>query len=153
MAKVEDCPGFETFGEDVRAAWEALGLTIKALAEQINIDPQYLSEIELKPTIPSIPVILQLVRVCRLPIERYFNPELVGEDSAQRQRVSQKLKLCPEKYLPIVEAKVSRDNRTITFSVKSKDRLIDLLPRKCLSMMSRQIFAYFVLTFCQRNLF
>ncbi len=25
MAKVEDCPGFETFGEDVRAAREALG--------------------------------------------------------------------------------------------------------------------------------
>ena len=106
MAKVEDCPGFETFGEDVRAAREALGLTIKALAEQINIDPRYLSEIELKPVIPSIPVILQLVRVCRLPIERYFNPELVGEDSAQRQRVSHKLKLCPEKYLPIVEATI-----------------------------------------------
>lgn len=106
MAKVGDCPGFETFGEDVRAAREALGLTIKALAEQINIDPRYLSEIELKPTILSIPVILQLVRVCRLPIERYFNPELVGEDSAQRQRVSHKLKLCPEKYLPIVEATI-----------------------------------------------
>ena len=45
MAKVGDCPGFETFGEDVRAAREALGLTIKALAEQINIDPRYLSEI------------------------------------------------------------------------------------------------------------
>ena len=106
MAKVEDCPGFETFGEDVRAAREALGLTIKALAEQINIDPRYLSEIELKPTIPSIPVILQLVRVCHLPIECYFNPELVGEDSARRQRVSHKLKLCPEKYLPIVEATI-----------------------------------------------
>ena len=35
MAKIEDCPGFETFGEDVRAAREALGLTIKALAEQV----------------------------------------------------------------------------------------------------------------------
>ena len=82
------------------------GLTIKALAEQINIDPRYLSEIELKPAIPSIPVILQLIRGCRLPIERYFNPELVGEDSAQRQRVSHKLKLCPEQYLPIVEGAI-----------------------------------------------
>ena len=52
MAKVEDCPGFETFGE------------------------------------------------------RYFSPDLIGEDSAQRQRVSHKLKLCPEKYLPIVEATI-----------------------------------------------
>ena len=36
MAKIKDCPDFETFGVDVRAAREALGLTIKALAEQIN---------------------------------------------------------------------------------------------------------------------
>ena len=106
MAKIKDCPGFETFGVDVRAAREALGLTIKALAEQINVDPRYLSEIELKPTIPSIPVILQLVRICRLPMERYFNPELFGEDSEQRQRINHKLQLCPEKYLPIVEATI-----------------------------------------------
>ena len=106
MAKIKDCPGFETFGEDVRAAREALGLTIKALAEQVYVDPRYLSEIELKPTIPSIPVILQLVRVCRLPIERYFTPELVGEDGAQRPQCSHKLQLCPEKYLPIVEATI-----------------------------------------------
>ncbi|MDO5401526.1 MAG: helix-turn-helix transcriptional regulator [Eubacteriales bacterium] len=106
MVKVEDCPGFETFGEDVRAAREALGLTIKALAEQVHIDPRYLSEIELKPTIPSIPVIVQLVRICRLPMERYFSPELYQGSSTQRQRVSHKLQLCPEKYLPIVEATI-----------------------------------------------
>ena len=41
MAKVEDCPGFETFGEDVRAAREALGLTIKALAEQVYIEADH----------------------------------------------------------------------------------------------------------------
>ena len=104
MAKIKDCPGFETFGEDVRAAREALGLTIKALAEQINVDPRYLSEIELKPTIPSIPVILQLVRICRLPMERYFNPDLIQENSEVRRRVRHKMQLCPEKYLPIVEA-------------------------------------------------
>ena len=76
MAKVEDCPGFETFGEDVRAAREALGLTIKALAEQVYVDPRYLSEIELKPTIPSIPVMLRLVRICRLPMERFKYREI-----------------------------------------------------------------------------
>ena len=106
MANIKDCPGFETFGADVKEARKVKQLSRKTLAEQVNIDWRYLSEIELKPTIPSIPVILQLVRICRLPIERYFNPELVGEDSAQRQRVSHKLKLCPEKYLPIVEATI-----------------------------------------------
>ena len=44
MAKIEDCPSFETFGEDVRATREALGLTIKALAEQVYVSALTLSE-------------------------------------------------------------------------------------------------------------
>ena len=43
--------------------------------------------------------------------ERCFSPDLIGEDSAQRQRVSHKLKLCPEKYLPIVEAAIDGANK------------------------------------------
>ena len=42
----------------------------------------------------------------RLPVERYFNPELMREESAERQRVSHKLQLCPEEYLPIVEGAI-----------------------------------------------
>ena len=34
MAKVEDCPGFETFGADVKAARKAKHLTRKVLAER-----------------------------------------------------------------------------------------------------------------------
>lgn len=104
MAKVEDCPGFETFGADVRAGREAQGITRKALAEEVNIAPRYLASIELGEAIPSIPVILQLVKICRLPAERYFNPGLIRGDSEQRRRIDHKLQLCPEKYLPIVEA-------------------------------------------------
>ena len=47
MAKVEDCPGIETFGADVRAGREAQGITRKALAEEVNIAPRYLASIEL----------------------------------------------------------------------------------------------------------
>ena len=103
MAKVKDCPGFETFGRDIVMAREAIGLSRRALAEQVNIDPRYLANIELCGTIPSVPVVMQLIRICKLPAERYFNPELLREDSEQRQRTSHKLQLCPEKYLPIVE--------------------------------------------------
>ena len=52
---------------------------------------------------PSVPVVMQLIRICKLPAERYFNPDLLREDSEQRQRTSHKFQLCPEKYLPIVE--------------------------------------------------
>lgn len=36
MAKVEDCPGFETFGADVKAARKAKHLTRKVLAEIVE---------------------------------------------------------------------------------------------------------------------
>ena len=60
MAKIEDCPGFETFGSDVKAAREALNISRRALAE----------------------------------------------NTEQRERVNHKLQLCPEKYLPIIEATI-----------------------------------------------
>ena len=34
------------------------------------------------------------------------NPEIMREESEQRQRVSHKLKLCPEQYLPIIEGAI-----------------------------------------------
>lgn len=106
MAEIKDCPGFENFGADVRAAREALGMYHKTLAEMINVSTRYLANIELGEIIPSIPVAIQLMRVCRLPSERYFNPELVQGDSEQRQRINHKLQLCPDEYLPIVEATI-----------------------------------------------
>lgn len=103
MPNVKDCPGFETFGADVQQAREAVKMSRRELAEKVGIDPRYLANIELCGTIPSVPVVMQLIRICKLPEERYFNPELLREDSEQRQRTSHKLQLCPEKYLPIVE--------------------------------------------------
>ena len=103
MANIKDCPGFETFGTDVKAARSAKHLSRKTLAEIINIDSRYLANIENDATIPSLPVIIQLIKVCGLPVERYFNPEIMREESAQRQRISHKLKLCPEQYLTVIE--------------------------------------------------
>ena len=60
MAKVEDCPGFETFGADVKAARKAKHLTRKVLAEIVGIEWRYLANIENKGTIPSLPVVIQL---------------------------------------------------------------------------------------------
>ena len=106
MANIEDCPGFETFGADVKAARKAKRLSRKTMAEIINVDARYLANIENDGTIPGLPVVIQLIKECGLPVERYFNPEIMREESAQRQRVSHKLKLCPEQYLPIIEGAI-----------------------------------------------
>ena len=103
MANIKDCPGFETFGADVKAARSAKHLSRRTFAEIVNIDSRYLANIENEGTIPSLPVIIQLIKVCGLPVERYFNPEILREESAQRQRISHKLKLCPEQYLTVIE--------------------------------------------------
>lgn len=84
MPNVKDCPGFETFGADVQQAREAVKMSRRELAEKVGIDPRYLANIELCDTIPSVPVVMQLIRICKLPAERYFNPELLREDSEQR---------------------------------------------------------------------
>ena len=106
MANIEDCPGFETFGSDVKAARQAKRISRKAMAEKVNIDWRYLANIENEGAIPSLPVIIQLIKACGLPVERYFTPEIMREESEQRQRVSHKLKLCPEEYLPIIEGAI-----------------------------------------------
>ncbi len=77
-----------------------------ALADMIHCDSRYLANIENEGTLPSLPVVIQLIKICGLPVERYFNPELMREESAERQRVSHKLQLCPEEYLPIVEGAI-----------------------------------------------
>ena len=46
MAKIEDCPGFETFGADVKAARKAKQLSRSALADMIHCDSRYLANIE-----------------------------------------------------------------------------------------------------------
>ena len=58
MAKVEDCPGFETFGADVKAARKAKHHSLYVLTEIVGIEWRYLANIENKGTIPSLPVII-----------------------------------------------------------------------------------------------
>ena len=79
MAKIEDCPGFETFGSDVKAAREALNISRRALAEQVSIDPRYLANIELEQTVPSMPCVPQPIRICKLPGGGVFPPPPWGE--------------------------------------------------------------------------
>ena len=67
---------------------------------------RYLANIENQGAIPSLPVMIQLIKVCGLPVERYFNPEIMREESEQRQWGSHKLKLCHEQYLPIIEGAI-----------------------------------------------
>ena len=79
MAKVEDCPGFETFGADVKAAREAKRLARKTLAEMVGIEWRYLANIENQGAIPSLPVMIQLIKVCGLPVDGILTRRSCGK--------------------------------------------------------------------------
>lgn len=106
MPNAGDCPSFATLGSDIKTARKTLGITRKALAEKAGIDPRYLANIENSGDIPSVPVLYELARECKLPLERYFSPDSQANESPQRQRISHKLQLCPDAYLPIIEGAI-----------------------------------------------
>jgi transcriptional regulator with XRE-family HTH domain len=106
MPKERNRVPFDSFGEDVKAAREVLGLSRKALAEIISIDPRYLANIENSGSLPSLPIFHELVTLCRLPIDKYFYPRADKQESEEKKRVNLKLCLCSEKYLSIVEATI-----------------------------------------------
>ena len=114
MPKAKGCPAFASFGQDVKAARIAMGMTRKILAEKVNIDPRYLANIENVGDIPSVPVLYDLLQICKLSADKYFNPNKKENVSEQHDRVIQKLKFCPKQYLPIIEG-------AIDGAIKSKE--------------------------------
>ena len=102
VAKID----FKPYGAAIKAGRKKQNESRNKAGSDMFLSPRYLANIENDGTIPSLPVIIQLIKVCGLPVERYFNPEVIREESAQRQRVSHKLKLCPEEFLPIIEGAI-----------------------------------------------
>ncbi|MDR2906478.1 MAG: helix-turn-helix domain-containing protein, partial [Bacteroidales bacterium] len=98
MPKERNRAPFSTFGADMKAARKALGHTQKSLAEAIGIDTRYLANIENSGSLPSLPVFYEIIRLCKLPLERYFYPEAEeGRGSPERERTALKLSVCPDK--------------------------------------------------------
>lgn len=106
MPKERETENFVRLGADLKEARKVLGLSRRALAEMVNIDPRYLANIENSGSLPSLPVFYQLVKICKLPVERYFFPVDTGQEDKERERAAHKLGLCPKEYLPIIEAAI-----------------------------------------------
>jgi transcriptional regulator with XRE-family HTH domain len=107
MPKKRNTAPFERFGADMKEARKALGLSQRVLAEMVGIDPRYLANIENSGSIPSLPIFYEIITICKLPAEQYFYPDAAAEgENEGRERAVLKLRLCPERYLPIVEGTI-----------------------------------------------
>ncbi|HBH3651600.1 TPA: helix-turn-helix domain-containing protein [Clostridioides difficile] len=106
MQKERETENFVRLGADLKEARKVLGLSRRTLAEMVNIAPRYLANIENSGNLPSLPVFYQLVKICKLPVERYFFPPDSEQYGNERERVALKLELCPKEYLPIIEVAI-----------------------------------------------
>jgi len=103
MPRKRNTKPFESIGGDIKEARKALGLSQKELSEMVGIVPRYLANIENSGSIPSLPIFYELVAICKLHVEKYFYPDASEGIGEERERAIIKLRLCPEKMLPIVE--------------------------------------------------
>jgi transcriptional regulator with XRE-family HTH domain len=107
MQRKRNTAPFEKFGADMKEARKALGLSQRQLAEMVGIDPRYLANIENSGSIPSLPIFYEIITICKLPAERYFYPNAAeARESEEQERMTLKLRLCPKKYLPIIEGTI-----------------------------------------------
>ncbi|HBF6471470.1 TPA: helix-turn-helix domain-containing protein [Clostridioides difficile] len=106
MQKERETENFVRLGADLKEARKVLGLSRRTLAEMVNITPRYLANIENSGNLSSLPVFYQLVKICKLPVERYFFPPDSEQYGNERERVALKLELCPKEYLPIIEVAI-----------------------------------------------
>ncbi|MCL2223953.1 MAG: helix-turn-helix domain-containing protein [Defluviitaleaceae bacterium] len=107
MRKERNKVPFTSFGVDLKQARKALGYTQKAFAEEIGIDPRYLANIENSGSLPSLPIFYEIIHLCKLPVERYFFPDIeTKRESPERERTTLKLNVCPEKYISIIEGAI-----------------------------------------------
>ena len=83
MAKIEDCPGFETFGADVKAARKAKHLTRKDLAEKVNIESRYLANIRIRERSPACPSGYSLLRFAVCP----WNTTLIQKSCGRKAKI------------------------------------------------------------------
>ena len=104
MAKVEDCPGFETFGADVKEARKAKNLARKDLAEKVNIDTRYLANIENKGQHPSLQIFFELVTRYHISVDQLLFGDATESKSTARRQLDPLLDGMTEAELKIVIA-------------------------------------------------
>ena len=101
-----------SFGQDVKEARKAMGLSRREMAEAINIDPRYLANLENSGYLPSLQIFYVIVTTCKLPVEKYFYPATDEKrENAERERITIKLRQCPDEYLPFVESTIDTANK------------------------------------------
>ena len=93
------------FGQIVKDARIATGMTQDALAEQAGVTTRYIMAIENENKHPSMPVLFKIIRILKISTNMIFYPEIQHTDR-EKEQLMHMIQLCSEKEIKIAAATV-----------------------------------------------
>ena len=95
---------FKAFGQAIKAARKAKGISRNQLADTLNIAPRYIASIENSGQHPSLQILYELVTLLDVSVDQFFFPEREQEKSTRRRQLDTMLDTMSETDLKIMSA-------------------------------------------------
>lgn len=95
---------FKAFGQAIKEARKAKGISRNQLADQMNIAPRYIASIENSGQPPSLQIFYELVTLLDVSVDQFFFPKNEIEKSTKRRQLDRLLDDMSDKGLRIVTA-------------------------------------------------
>lgn len=95
----------KTFGQTIKGARKAAGLTQEALAEKTGVTTRYIMAIENENKHPSMKVLYKLIRALQISADTIFYPECKSIDS-KVDKLVRLINLCDEREIEVISATV-----------------------------------------------
>ncbi|MEQ3316380.1 helix-turn-helix transcriptional regulator [Enterocloster clostridioformis] len=93
------------FGQTIKDARIAAGMTQDALAEQVGVTPRYIMAIENENKYPRIQVLFRIIRILQISADTIFYPE-IQRTEREKEQLMHMIQLCGEKEVKIATATV-----------------------------------------------
>lgn len=95
---------FKAFGQAIKEARKAKGISRNQLADQMNIAPRYIASIENSGQHPSLQIFYELVTLLDVSVDQFFFPKNEIEKSTKRRQLDRLFDDMSDKGLRIVTA-------------------------------------------------
>lgn len=95
---------FKAFGQALKSARKAKGISRNQLADKLNIAPRYITSMENSGQHQSLQILYELVTLLDLSVDQFFFPEKETDKSTRLRQLDTLLDTMGEKDLKIMSA-------------------------------------------------
>ena len=95
---------FKAFGQAIKEARKAKGISRNDLADKMNIAPRYIASIENSGQHPSLQILYELVTILDVSVDQFFYPHKDAEKTTRRRQLDSQLDELEETDLIILAA-------------------------------------------------